>query len=178
MNRHTNSRKLNEHPGSNGRPNGHDPAYAERGGVPALRDQAASDDASGDPVAHAATFPAAANLHAQASTDREACAEVAPPPPNETQMLPQTNASADMSHKEKEIPRGRRPLPDNPAEFVEEIHRKIDLIEVWHRQLRSKDEKIQQRAIEKLTAMLYEDGAISSEDSEQIIFDLPRPKRD
>ena len=76
------------------------------------------------------------------------------------------------------MPAGEYPLPDNPAEFVEEIHRKVDLAEVWHRLLRSKDEKVRQRAIEKLTGMLYEDGALSSDDPQQFIFDLPRPKRD
>jgi hypothetical protein len=78
---------------------------------------------------------------------------------------------------EKELPAGKHPLPDNPAEFVEEIHRKVDLTEVWHGLLRSKDEKVRQRAIEKLMGMLYEDGALS-EDDEQIIFDLPRPRSD
>ncbi len=78
---------------------------------------------------------------------------------------------------EEELPEGKYPLPDNPAEFVEEIHRKVDLTEVWHRLLRSKDEKVRQRAIEKLTGMLYEDGALSDND-QQIIFDLPGPKRD
>lgn len=76
-----------------------------------------------------------------------------------------------------EVPPGEYPLPDNPAEFVEEIHRKVDLTEIWHGLLRSKDEKVRQRAIEKLTGMLYEDGDLSNDD-QQIIFDLPRPKRD
>ena len=181
MTQQKNPRKANGHPGPNGRPNGHDPAYAERGGVPALRDQAASDDASGIPVANAAALPAAADLHAQASTDREACAEVAPPPPNEAPKLQAAAGNPPNSQEdkpEKELPRGKYPLPDNPAEFVEEIHRNVDLTEVWHRLLRSKDEKIRQRAIERLTSMLYEDGALSNDDPQQIIFDLPRPKRD
>jgi len=53
----------------------------------------------------------------------------------------------------------------------------VDLTEVWHSLLRSKDEKVRQRAIEKLTGILYEDGALSDGD-QQIIFDLPGPKRD
>lgn len=87
------------------------------------------------------------------------------------------SASSKADTPEEELPAGEYPLPDNPAEFVEEVHRKIDLIEVWHGLLRSKDEKVRQRAIEKLTGMLYEDGALSDDD-EQIIFDLPRPRRD
>lgn len=93
-------------------------------------------------------------------------------------MSSTSNADAKTNTPEKELPPGEYPLPDNPAEFVEEVHRKIDLIEVWHGLLRSKDEKVRQRAIEKLTGMLYEDGALSDDDPQQIIFDLPRPKRD
>ncbi len=164
MSQQRTSRKPKGHPGPNGRPNGHDPAYAERGGVPALRGQAASDDAGGIPVANVAALPAAANLHAQVSTVRQACAEAAPPPPNET-ATPQAAAGNPASNK-----------MDKP-EFVEEIHGKVDFTEVWHSLLRSKDEKVKQRAIEKLTGMFYEDGALSDDD-QQIIFDLPRPKRD
>lgn len=87
------------------------------------------------------------------------------------------NADSKTDRPEKELPPGEHPLPDNPADFVEEVHRKIDFIEVWHGLLRSKDEKVRQRAIEKLTGMLYEDGTLSDDD-EQIIFDLPRPRRD
>jgi hypothetical protein len=88
------------------------------------------------------------------------------------------NTSGKKDAPEEELPPGVNPLPDNPAEFVEEVHRKIDLIEVWHGLLRSKDEKVRQRAIEKLTGMLYEDGALSDDDPQPFIFDLPRPKRD
>ena len=186
------SRKPNGHPGPNGRPNGHGPAYApvrsagrEGGGATApvcpdrLRSQAASDDASRDPSALAAAS-AATNLQTQADTDCQAYAVAAPPLPNEAvraQMSVNSNAASKTDTPEKELPPGEHPLPDNPAEFVEEVHRKIDLIEVWHGLLRSKDEKVRQRAIEKLTGMLYEDGALADDD-QQIIFDLPRPKRD
>jgi hypothetical protein len=72
----------------------------------------------------------------------------------------------------QEVPPGKGPLPDNPAEFVQEIHRKIDLIEVWHGLLRNSDEKVRQRAIEKLTGILYDDGAISAEEPQQIVMDI------
>jgi hypothetical protein len=178
---HKNSSRPNGHPGPNGRPNGHGPASAERGGVPALRDHAASDDASGVSVARAAAHPAAAGLHLQASTDREAYAEVAPPAPNETaqqQAAPRGRTSRKKKKEEteekprKELPRGEYPLPDNPAAFVQEIHRKIDLIEVWHSLLRNTDEKIKQRAVERLTAMLYDDDAIFGDESQQIVLDI------
>lgn len=38
--------------------------------------------------------------------------------------------------------------------------------------LRSKDEKVRQRAIEKLTGMLYESCAISDEEPRQIVMDI------
>ena len=75
------------------------------------------------------------------------------------------------------MPPGEYSLPDNAAEFVEEIHRKIDLTEVWHNLLRYGDEKVKQRAVERLTDMLYK-GAAASAEEQQIIFDLPRPNRD
>lgn len=145
-----------------------------------LRSQAASDDAGRDPVALAAAC-AATNLQTQADTDYQAYAAAAPPLPNEAAQAQRSSTrSADRKADapEKKLPPGEHPLPDNPAEFVEEIHRKIDLIEGWVGLLRSKDEKIQQRALEKLTGMLYEDGALSDDDPRPFIFDLPRPKRD
>ena len=170
MTQRTTPRKPNGLPGPHGRPNGHGPAFAERGGAPALacphrhRGHAASDDASGMPVA-CAPASAAASLPSQASTDREAYAEAAPPAPHEPPQMRARNTttgSQDTSSRpEMEVPPGSCPLPDNPAEFVEEIHRKIDLTEVWLSLLRSEDEKVRQRAIERLTAMLYEDDAIS-----------------
>jgi hypothetical protein len=193
MSQQKTSRKSNGHPGPNGRPNGQGPAYAparpaggERGGVPApactdrLWGQAASDDARRDPDALAAPS-GATNLQTQADTDCEAYAAAAPPLPNEAVSTLASGgnlAGGTQDKHEEELPAGEYPLPDNPAEFVEEIHRKVDLTEVWHRLLRSKDEKVRQRAIEKLTGMLYEDGALSSDDPQQFIFDLPRPKRD
>ncbi len=168
MTHRTNSRKANGHAGPNGRPNGHGPASTERGG------HAASDDASGFPSANAAALAAAE------STDRKAYAEVAPPPPNGAprQVSAANNANNDKEKSEREVRPGRYPLPDNPGEFVEEIHRKVDLTEIWHGLLRSKDEKVRQRAAERLTDLLYKGAATSSEEPQQIIFDLPRPKRD
>ncbi|HKW64551.1 MAG TPA: hypothetical protein VJN89_18510 [Candidatus Acidoferrum sp.] len=197
MTQQKNPRKENGHPGPNGRPNGHGPAYApahlaggEGGGTPAQactdrhRSHAASDDAGRDTAALAAAC-SATNLQTQADTDCQACAAAAPPLPNDpvaTRGPGGNRAGAKDGVKDDDpeapLPPGEYPLPDNPAEFVEEVHRKTDLIEVWHRLLRSKDEKVRQRAIEKLTGMLYEDGALSADDPQPFIFDLPRPKRD
>jgi hypothetical protein len=70
------------------------------------------------------------------------------------------------------VPPGKSPLPTDPAEFVQEIHRKIDITEVWHKLLRSKDEKVRQRAAERLTDMLYKDAATSGEEPQQIVVDI------
>ncbi len=182
------SRKANGHPGPNGRPNGHGPAYTpaysagkERGGGPQPvcsdrpRNHAASDDASRTSVASAEALPATASLQRQASTVCQAYAEVAPPPPNE--RSPQTSATNNTAANQdkpndKELPPGKYPLPDKSAEFVQEIHRKIDLIEVWHSLLRNGDEKVRQRAVEKLTSMLYDDDSISAEEPQQIVMDI------
>ena len=103
---------------------------------------------------------------------------MAPHPPNGAAQLLSGQDNTGKEQDKTLVAPGKYPLPENPAEFVEEIHRKIDLTEVWHSLLRSEDEKVKQRAIEKLTAMLYEDGGLSDDDPQQIVFDLPRPKRD
>ena len=171
-------RKPNGHAGPHDRPNGHAPASTERGGISPNWDQAASDDASGASVASAAASPAAAGLQPQASTDREACAEVAPPRLNGAALRsPRQTPAASNQNKtkkgEKQIPPGKQALPDDPAEFVEEIHRKVDITEVWCGLLQDKDDKIRQRAVEKLTEMRYK-GAVSfaDEPSQPIIVDI------
>ena len=73
---------------------------------------------------------------------------------------------------------GKSPLPQSPSEFVEEIHRRIDLFKVWQSLLRSKDAKIKQRAVERLTELRYKGAAALEEEPQQIVIDLPRPKRD
>lgn len=85
---------------------------------------------------------------------------------------------ADNHDKEDKIPPGEGPLPATPGDFVEEIHRRIDLFKVWQRLLKSKDLKIKQRAVERLTDLRYKGAAALAEEPQEIIFDMPRPKRD
>jgi len=89
-----------------------------------------------------------------------------------------SSSSAKKAKEKPDLPAGEYPLPETAGEFVEEIHRKIDLTKVWHSLLRSEDEKIRQRAAERLTDLLYKGDPTSTEDPQQIIFDLPRPKLD
>ena len=159
------STKPNGHAGTPGRPNGHAPASTERGGIPERRGQAASDDASRAPVTGAAGFGTAPG------TDCEACAVAAPLRPNghEQQSAAPLTGQQDKS---KPIPGGEFPLPEDPAEFVEEVHRRADLFEVWQKLLNHEDPKIQQRAVEKLTEMRYKGAAALADEPKQIVVDI------
>jgi hypothetical protein len=166
-----NQSKPNGHAGAQGRPNGHAPASTDRGGIPAGRDLAASDDASRAPVTGAAGFGTAPG------TDCQAYALAAPPHPNGHEQQ-SANRPAEQQGKTEPIPGGEFPLPEDAAEFVEEIHRRADLFEVWQRLLNHTDPKIQQRAVEKLTEMRYKGAAALADEPQQVINDMPGPIRD
>jgi hypothetical protein len=159
------SSRTNGHAGTYGRTNGHAPASTERGGVPVRWDQAASDDDSRASVTGAAGFGTAPG------TDCEAYAEVAPPRPNGN--VPATDKkTTDPTAREKPIPGGEFPLPADPAEFVEEVHRRADLFEVWQKLLNHEDPKVQQRAVEKLTEMRYKGAAALADEPQPIVIDI------
>lgn len=170
MTRPKNRPKTNGHAGAQDLPNSPAPASTERGGVPAHWDRAASDGASGAPVASAAT-PAAAGLPRQASTDREAHAEAAPSRTNGAMHKADGTKQKDKGES-RILPPGEGPLPDSPGEFVEEIHKRIDLFKVWQRLLKSKDDKIRQRAVERLTDLRYKGAAALDEEPRQIVIDI------
>jgi hypothetical protein len=180
-----NQRKVNGHAGPQDRTertagrarvgaNGHAPASADRGGIPAQRDQTAADDVSGASIALAASSASAPDaVH-------DAHAEATPPHPGKTNGHLQTEAEKPPNHEEEveQIPGGDVPLPLQPGDFVEEIHRNTDLFISWQKLLNSKDEKVRQRAVEKVTEMGYKGAAALADEPPPIIFDLPRPKRD
>jgi len=62
------------------------------------------------------------------------------------------------------LPGGDAPLPDDIADFVDEIHSRVDLFEVLSRLLNSEDEKVKQRALERILEMKYGKGSASSEE--------------
>jgi hypothetical protein len=171
MTRRNTSSKANGHAGSHGRPNGHAPDSTERGGVPSPRDQAASDDDSRASAARAAGSATAPG------TDCESFAEAGPPHPHGTPPETTGNTS-DPANEEELIPGGEFPLPANAGEFVEEIHRRADLFVVWQKLLNSKDDKIRQRAVERLTDLRYKLAAEQNEEPQRIVVDMPRPDRD
>ena len=163
-------RRTNGHAGPQDRTNGHAPASSDRGGIAAHGNHAASDDASEASVANAA-------ISAAAGTPRDAHADAAPPHPNGAPHSEDDKNSKDTGKSTIVLP-GEGPLPADPGDFVEEIHKRIDLFKIWQRLLKSKDDKVKQRAVEKLTEMRYKGAAALEEEPQQIVIDLPRPKRD
>ena len=165
------SSKPNGHAGTQGRPNGHAPASTDGSGIPAGRDQAASDDDS------RASVTGAAGSGTAPGTDCEAYAVAAPLRPIGAPNQVGSERSAG-DKKPPPLPGGEFSLPLNPGEFVEEIHRNADLLIAWKRLLNSKDEKIMQRAVEKVTEMRYKGAASMADEPRQIIIDMPGPNRD
>ena len=166
--------KPNGHAGEDDRPggtggrqrvNGHSLASTERGGIPMQRDQAASDD-----TRRASAAMDASSIIAP-GTDCVEYAEVAPLRPN---GHPHDLASKAFKRRgeNEPIPGGEFSLPENPGDFVEEIHRRADLFVVWQELLNSQDEKIKQRAAEKLTEMRYKGAAALADEPQQIIIDI------
>jgi hypothetical protein len=176
------------------RANGQDRAASPDAALPAPDGQgsAASVDASGASAASAAASAAA-------GADRGAYAEAAHAPngrtrPRQSKAEPRPRASggahsrkaagdkADSGDAQEKRPSrpgpGEFPLPDDIADFVDEIHSRIDVFEILSDLLGSKDEKVRQRALEKLLEMKYGRSAESSEEPVQIIMDGPRPQRD
>ena len=148
------------------------------------KERAASDDAGGLLVAGATSSVAAgANL--------DACADAAPAEAHWSRSRGAGTAprllhgknGADTHDSSAEVDRAAQlpptiptdfPLPSDPGAFVDEIHQQADLVQQWINLLNSKDEKIRQRAIERLTDMKYKDAA-RADDEPRIVFDLPRP---
>ncbi len=170
MTRQRNSRRTNGHAGPHNRTNGHAPASSERGGISTQGDRVASDDASGASVA-------SVGISAAAGTAREAYADAAPSHRNGA-LAKTDGEKARGKGKSKIVPPGEGPLPANPGDFVEEIHKRIDMFEIWQDLLKNEDDKIKQRAVEKLTEMRYKGAAALEEEPPQIVIDLPRPNRD
>jgi len=104
-------------------------------------------------------------------TDCGEYAEVAPPHPNGHPHDLASKASKRRDENEP-IPGGEFSLPENPGDFIDEIHRRADLFVVWQELLNSKDEKIKQRAAEKLTEMRYKGAAALADEPQQIIIDI------
>lgn len=167
----------------------------ENGSDKSERESAASDDATG--ATHAGDV---APSSAAACTGRDACAEVAAPRSRSSAIRDEASgidddrrprASGDsrktkrtLAAKEKEQPKEyppgtEEPLPLDAPGFVEQMHERVNLYEVYKDLLTSGDFKVKQRATEFLMEMKYGKGSAASEEqTPRIDFgDLPRPKR-
>jgi hypothetical protein len=187
--------KSNGHDTSTSRVNGHGPVSPSRAAqyteVPREQGRAASDDARDFPAADGASS-------APSGKERDACAEVAPPPEGESKHQPKPKRSgkkadgetprapsddkSDKKNGKKKsvyIPPGSKPLPADGVGFVDAMHAHVDLYLACARLVKSGDEKIAQRMVERLLEMSYgKSPAPAGDEMPQIIFDAPRPIED
>ncbi|MHB8503695.1 MAG: hypothetical protein ACYDCG_00320 [Candidatus Acidiferrales bacterium] len=190
--------KSNGHDTGATKVNGHGPVSPSRTAqeteAPLEMGRAASDDARDFPTAAAASSAAA-------GTERDACAEVAELREDGTSNRPQisnngagggTPCAPSEEEKKNEqknrkkgmenqvdIPPGSEPLPEDGVGFVDAMHAHVDLYLACARLVKSGDEKIAQRMVERLLEMSYgKSPAAAGDDAPQIIFDAPRPIED
>jgi hypothetical protein len=184
--------KANGHDTSTSRVNGHGLVSPSQAALdmeaPLEKGRAASDDARDIPSAAAASSAAA-------GTERDACAEVAPPEggangkPKSTRGgrgadkgTPHVPSEPGRNTKAKDsvdIPPGSEPLPADGVGFVDAMHAHVDLYLACARLVKSGDEKIAQRMVERLLEMSYgKSPADSGAEAPQIVFDAPRAIED
>jgi hypothetical protein len=172
--------KTNGHDTSASRVNGHGTASPSQAALqtPLQNGKAASDDTPDLPTAAAASSAAAGK-------ERDVCAEVAKPAKGAKQAGSTANRSkpaGDAPGDEDalvDIPPGAEPLPTDGPGFVDAMHAHVDLYLACARLVKSKDEKIAQRMVERLLEMSYgKSPAPQGDDMAQIVFDAPRPIRD
>jgi hypothetical protein len=187
--------KSNGHDTSTSKVNGHRPVSPSRTALYTEasfdKGRAASDDARDFPSAAGATS-------APTGKERDAYAEVAPslegetkhqPKPRkngkkadgETPRAPSDDKSDKKNDKKKSvhIPPGSKPLPADGVGFVDAMHAHVDLYLACARLVKSGDEKIAQRMVERLLEMSYgKSPAPAGDEVPQIIFDAPRPIED
>lgn len=159
--------KPNGDAGSAGRPNGHAPASPSREtcAAHAFQGGAASDDSRAFPSTAAAN-PAAAGM------EHDEYAEVAPPQGGKGK----TSRSHESSRPGKEqkansepldIPPGVQPLAKDGPGFVDTMHAHVDLYLACARLVRSGDEKIAQRMVERLLEMCYDKSPSAANEEPQ-----------
>jgi hypothetical protein len=188
--------KANGHDTSTSRVNGHALVSPSRAALdmeaPGETGRAASDDAREIPSAAAASSAAA-------DKERDVYAEVAPPEggangkPKSTRGGRRANEGTSHVPSEAEdrpargkkakdmvdIPPGSTPLPADGVGFVDAMHAHVDLYLACARLVKSGDEKIAQRMVERLLEMSYgKSPSDSGTEAPQIVFDAPRPIED
>jgi len=178
--------KSNGHDTSISKVNGHGPASPSRAAheeAPLEQGRAASDDARDFPTAAAASSAAAGK-------ERDACAEVAIVPEGEKKRRSTrrgdrngTGTPRDPSEVDKpkskskkdavNIPPGSAPLSEDGSGFVDDMHEHVDLYLACARLVKSGDEKIAQRMVERLLEMKYgKAGSACAEEAPEIVIDI------
>ena len=78
------------------------------------------------------------------------------------------------------IPPGSEPLPADGVGFVDAMHAHVDLYLACARLVKSGDEKIAQRMVERLLEMSYgkSPAAPSDDDSPQVVSGAPQANED
>ena len=72
-----------------------------------------------------------------------------------------------------DIPPGSEPLPENGAGFVDAMHEHVDIYQACARLVKSGDQKIAQRMVERLLEMKYGKAASAPpEDAPEIVIDI------
>jgi hypothetical protein len=172
------------------------PACAGRLANPELERSAASDDASGTTFAEDAGLPSTA-----VCIGREACAEVADlrfacqgeqavvhdeesgtdddrrPRACDDSKKSRKSALVKNEGQTKEYPPGiDEPLAFDAPGFVDEMHARVNLFEVYKDLLTSPDLKVKQRATEFLMEMKYGKGAPAGADEvTRVDVEFPKP---
>lgn len=151
---HHAQRKSNGHASTAGRPNGHalvSPSHAVR--PDPVPDGAASVEARESPNAAAVSSTAA-------GTERVEYAAVAPSAEGEKKKrgkngAPRNTATRISEKSPVDIPPGTAPLPSDGSGFVDTMHTHVDLHLACARLVKSGDEKIAQRMVERLLEMEF-----------------------
>ena len=179
--------KSNGHDAGAARVNGHGQASPSRTAqekeAPLEKGRAASDDARDFPTAAAASSAAAGK-------ERDACAEVAQAPEGEKNSRPngrnrragtgtsrapsEDDKPKDKSEKDTvDIPPSSEPLPEDGAGFVDAMHEHVNIYMACARLVKSRDQKIAQRMVERLLEMKYGKAAsVTAEEAPEIVIDI------
>ena len=84
--------------------------------------------------------------------------------------------SRKESSPNEDLPGIHEPLAFDAPGFVEEMHARVNLYEVYKKLLTATDPKVQQRAVELLLEMKYGRGAPSSAEETPLRVDVEFPK--
>ena len=165
--------RSNGHAGGNEKPNGpngKDVASAERG-------RAASVDAKGASVAHAGVATTSAGADHTAYAEAALAPNGKPKNRGPARRGAQVSNAAQTTSTSTPVPPGRRPLPENGADFIESLHAGADFARIGVKLLNSTDEKIVKSVWERMLDIKYGESGVR-DDAPAVIFGGRGPTRD